>query len=116
MLKAIIWNARGIKNESTKRRLRKLVNLHNLETMVIFEPMTDDSNMASLAGFIQLPNFFSSANKGGKVWLFWSENLDIQVVECTNQVYNVKVSFLGDLACIASLVYVKCTVGERREL
>lgn len=68
--KTIIWNARGVGNKPTIRRIKKMIKEHNIKILVILEPMLSQSRLASTSFNIGLPNSVSNADKHGKVWIF----------------------------------------------
>ncbi|WMV30192.1 hypothetical protein MTR67_023577 [Solanum verrucosum] len=115
MMKAICWNASGINTKRALERLQTLKKAHNLSIIAIVEPFADQSHIAIVKLQLQMDQAVSNPN--GKIWLFWSTNVTVQVLEKHDQ--HIIVTFqhttLRD-KFMMSFVYAKCKEYTRRSL
>ena len=64
MITSLIWNARGVGNKATVRRLKKLSHGFSLSFLVIIEPFIDSSMAVSLCATLKFDDcLFSESNK-----------------------------------------------------
>ncbi|XP_049348975.1 uncharacterized protein LOC125813529 [Solanum verrucosum] len=114
-MKAICWNASGINTKRALERLQTLKKAHNLSIIAIVEPFADQSHIAIVKLQLQMDQAVSNPN--GKIWLFWSTNVTVQVLEKHDQ--HIIVTFqhttLRD-KFMMSFVYAKCKEYTRRSL
>ena len=67
MIKALIWNTRGVASPATSHRLRKILRSNSVSFLVILEPMLDFSTLAS---FLRKFGFHLGLfNVSNKIWV-----------------------------------------------
>lgn len=87
--------------------------LHNFDFIAILKLMPNkikDYNMK-----FGMQNFVTNFEEDSKIWIFWNDNVRIEVVSVSSQSCNLKVLF-REKTWLASIVYAKCNVPLRREL
>ena len=60
LMKKIIWNARGVGNRPTVRRLKYLANVHKPNMIAVLEPMVDVSRSEDLMRVLGFDKFYSN--------------------------------------------------------
>ncbi|KAL0920848.1 hypothetical protein M5K25_007863 [Dendrobium thyrsiflorum] len=113
MLNFIVWNVRGIGSLSVKNRIRNLCRIHFIEFLVILEPMISNNKISFVAKVLGFPNYFF--NVSNKIWIFWTKNVTLNILNDFPQVINISLSYFNVLVN-ASLVYAACVKNERRVL
>ncbi|KAI9186057.1 hypothetical protein LWI28_013379 [Acer negundo] len=109
--KIIVWNVRGM--GTSKRRMKKLMKDHNVSVLAVSEPFQDVGLIRKWASCLQFQNFSSNIEEGGKILVFWKDNIQLEVVGTSNQCLTVLLS-AGSSSLLATFVYVKCSPIERR--
>ncbi|KAK3188862.1 hypothetical protein Dsin_028423 [Dipteronia sinensis] len=111
--KIMVWNVIGM--GTSKRRLKKFMKEHNVSVLAVSEPFQDVGLIRRWAMCLQFPNFSSNVEEGGKIWVFWKDNIQLKVVGSSNQCLTVLMSEdSGSL--LKTFVYAKYSQIERREL
>ncbi|KAJ0074622.1 hypothetical protein Patl1_37562 [Pistacia atlantica] len=111
--KILVWNLRGL--GSSRNRLKSLVKKFGVSIVGILEPFAKDDKMTRLAYLMGLPSFCSNAAFDGKIWIFWSDDYDWDVLSMTNQLISWIFRF-GEEKLYISFIYAKCNSIERRDL
>lgn len=62
-----------------------------MDLHAITEPMIDVSNINYLSGFLEFPGFCSNNDIGGKHWIFWKNDLVVDVGIIDEKCCNIKV-------------------------
>lgn len=106
----LIWNIRDIL--SSKARLRHIMNKHQPS---VLEPFISVNKLQRWSRWLHLPNFCYNVDVGGKIWLFWAEDIDFQMVSKVDQ------SVLGWFSCdnsrvFSTFVYASCFQRQRQVL
>ncbi|XP_031287891.1 uncharacterized protein LOC116146622 [Pistacia vera] len=102
-------------SRSSRNRLKSLVKKFGVSIVGILEPFAADDKMSRLAYLLGLPNHCSNAVVDGKIWIFWSDDCDWEVLSMTNQ--SISGIFLfGEENLFISFIYAKCSCIERRDL
>ncbi|KAJ0088691.1 hypothetical protein Patl1_32423 [Pistacia atlantica] len=100
---------------SSRNRLKSLVKKFGVSIVGILEPFAADDKMSRLAFVLGLPNHFSNAVVDGKIWIFWSDDCDWEVLSMTNQSIS-GIFRCGEENLFISFIYAKCNSIERRDL
>ncbi|XP_035548696.1 uncharacterized protein LOC118349203 [Juglans regia] len=95
----------GMKVRSSKRP----------KVVVLAEPFLRDEVLDDVKRMLGFDCGFSNGDWDGKLWIFWMNDVDVNVMSCGSQHVTVIVS-TGLMKCKASFVYAKCTYVQRREL
>ncbi|XP_073036555.1 uncharacterized protein [Primulina eburnea] len=113
-MNCIIWNVRGLGNPNSQQRLHAYVKKHRVKVLAILEPMIplDPRFMSRRLGFRSV-----ISNISGHIWVFSSEDVQVECVFDHAQLLNVRVSssFLPT-SVLCTFVYAKCGYTERRDL
>jgi len=83
MIKAICWNARSINTKGSLERLQTLKKLHHLSIIAILEPFADNSQIDKVRIHLQMDQ--AASNPNGKIWLFWSNEVNGHILEQHDQ-------------------------------
>ncbi|PKU71400.1 threonine dehydratase [Dendrobium catenatum] len=75
MVKSLIWNVRGIGGKDSKTIVKNICRIHNIQILVLLEPMIAISkidNTASKLGYINKFAIYSN-----KIWIFWKNAVTV---------------------------------------
>lgn len=92
-----------------------LVCKHNILILVISEPFQATDKIHRRALQLGFPNFGSNSEMGGKVWLCWKEEINMDLVSMTNQSFSRLFLHNGEVL-LTPFIYAKCSLYERRDL
>jgi exonuclease III len=97
------WNCRGICNASTTRALRATIKVQNPDVIFLCETKASKDKMKDLAISIGFPEhvIVGATGKAGGLCLFWSNAIDVQVLEFDSQTIAITVR---DEFCLWSLI------------
>ncbi|KAL0907216.1 hypothetical protein M5K25_025770 [Dendrobium thyrsiflorum] len=87
MIKALIWNVRGIGGVASKARVRNLCRIHDIQILVLMEPMISIDNLDRTA--TRLGFTMSFANCSNKIWIMWNSNITLNIIADFQQVVHV---------------------------
>ena len=73
MANLLFWNVRGIGNDASLARLKRIVKKHSVGLVALLEPFLDPEGISSI--IISLGFGGGSANISGKVWILWSKSI-----------------------------------------
>ncbi|KAF5480776.1 hypothetical protein F2P56_001492, partial [Juglans regia] len=107
----IVWNVRGI--GTSRRRLKKLVSKFKPQLVAVLEPFQNVDKAIRLQHYLQFDSFSSNVDVGGKIWIFWANSLDIQVVRSNMQFVSLRVTS-GSVQFLLNIIYAKCSMYERK--
>lgn len=68
MINIMVWNARGVGNVSTTRRLKRLCRIHSVSVLVLLEPIVSVDSMDSLRDALHFSDSLFLNNN--KIWVF----------------------------------------------
>ena len=116
-MKKIIWNARGVGNRSTVRRLKYLVNVHKPHMVAVLEPMVDVNQGEDLKRSLGFDKFYTNNSGLAKIWVFGKASVQMEAVNVFNQALTVSLfdSDIGSMVYV-TLVYASCDGVQRRSL
>ncbi|KAM3285381.1 hypothetical protein P3S67_024180 [Capsicum chacoense] len=83
MINTICWNARSINTKGALGRLQHLKNVHKLSLIAILEPFSDNSQLNTYKNHLRMDKAYCNLN--GKIWIFWSQNIDCTVLDSDDQ-------------------------------
>lgn len=113
MIKSLVWNIRGIGKMETRHHLRNLCRSHNVSLLAILE-LTISSDKISIVQH-QLRFSKECFNITNKIWVFWHDCLNINIIANLDQVIHMKVS-LFDKDVICSFIYAGSFRARRYNL
>ncbi|XP_042983328.1 uncharacterized protein LOC122312726 [Carya illinoinensis] len=108
----LYWNARGL--GTSRERLKNLVTKFHPKLVVIAKPMVSISRLDMWRDRLHFDGCCSNVEEGGKLWLFWSQDLHLVVENMGDQFLTVRITNLNDFSI--TFVYAKCSYLERRRL
>lgn len=115
MIRQLIWNIRGVANNATLRRLKSLVRLHSISTLVLLEPLINSNKLDEYR--IKLGFDVAFASPTGRIWLFCKSSVGIGFVDVSHeQVLHVELTYPGMDPFILSAIYAKSSRGGRSDL
>lgn len=117
MINCLIWNIRGVANDTSRLRLKSLTREHNIQILIVIEPKVDGERLEELAFFLKFSNYLHDDPNNHHIWLLWRDPIQISLHSSTNQVLNTHIN-IPQLFCTiaASFVYAKCSRPLRKEL
>lgn len=114
MINILSWNIRGIGSKGSLERLQLFKQQYNLSLICIQEPMVDNSKMSSFQRRLNMQNgFFNCSNK---IWLFWSSDIDMDIIKDGEQQVLIRVGRTNEVPIFLTIVYAKCTEALRNDL
>lgn len=115
MFSALIWKIRGIGNNASKRRLRKLCRLHNFSLLVLIEPFISVQHISDLKYFFPFEDFLALDNN--KIWVMWRSGFLGRQLTQSDQFLHMQFKFAGSSDFVyLTWIYAKSTRVERRLL
>ncbi|KAF5468243.1 hypothetical protein F2P56_012410 [Juglans regia] len=109
----IVWNVRGIGTSS--RRLKNLVFKFKPKLISVLEPFQNQNKVLRLMNSLHFDSCISNVDVGGKIWIFWDNVRDVQVVRTSLQFISLRVN-TGSYQFLCNIVYAKCNMYERKVL
>lgn len=73
MMNYLIWNIRGVANNSSVRRLKQLIKKHSISLVAIIEPKCSSIPIVELQTKLKFCG--SLANEPDTIWLFWNNTV-----------------------------------------
>lgn len=73
MINIMVWNARGVGNVSTTRRLKRLCIINSVSVLVLLEPIVSVHSMDSLRDALHFSDSLFLNNN--KIWVFGGSTL-----------------------------------------
>ncbi|XP_022853605.1 uncharacterized protein LOC111375047 [Olea europaea var. sylvestris] len=114
-MSAIIWNVRGVASVATRRRLKKLIQLHQVYLLVILEPFVLQQNFAYTQRYLCFD--MGAQNESNKIWFFWNSGTSVTVIVDHPQFLHVRVEDPRLARPIyLTPVYASCDSTIRRDL
>ena len=74
MINTIIWNVRRIKIQGVLKRIKILKKMYQLSIVSLLEPFSDSDHLLNFMVQLNMENVENNFN--GKIWLFWSSDID----------------------------------------
>ncbi|PKU68715.1 threonine dehydratase [Dendrobium catenatum] len=78
MIKALIWNVRGIGGKESIARVKNLSRMHNIKLIVLIEPLIASGKISSTASKLGFSNYV--ANCSNKIWIMWNNNIIARIL------------------------------------
>ncbi|KAK2635470.1 hypothetical protein Ddye_030262 [Dipteronia dyeriana] len=103
----MVWTVRGMGTSNMKD--------HNVSVLAVSEPFQDVDQIRRWELCLHFPNISSNVEERGKVWVFWKDNIQLDIVGSSNQCLTVLLSEDSGLL-LTTFIYAKCSQIDRREL
>lgn len=111
----LFWNVRGIGKDPTVNRIKKLLKLHDISFIAVFEPMLAMDKIQLIARKWKFK--FNFTNSQSTIWIFAKAAFTCQLLNDTSQHLRVRLQhYLWPISVNATSVYAKCDARERQEL
>ncbi|KAL0912822.1 hypothetical protein M5K25_016231 [Dendrobium thyrsiflorum] len=106
MVKALVWNVRGIGGVNSKTRVCNLCRIHNIQLLVLMEPFISINKLVATASSLGFT--YSYANCSNKIWIMWNSCINVHIISDFPQVINTHI-FCFNIQCYFSFVYAACS-------
>ena len=107
---------RGAEKVAKRRRLKKLIKLHDVCFVAIQEPKLLVSKLNVFAKSIGLGYFCFNTLAERNIWILWDEKVQLNVLIEHAQVLTVELTFMNTEVFWISVVYASCDYVLRRSL
>ena len=116
-MKILVWNARGLENWPTVRRLRYMVNLYGPSLVAVLEPFISGESGSNIMSSLGFDHFVANCDGNAKIWIFSKSSIQTSFISSCSQGLTMllKTGFSpSDL--LVTMVYASCCYQERRML
>ena len=109
MIRLLTWNAQGVGNISTLKRLKKLISMHNISLIILQEPLI--STVSEVSRKIGFDNFCSNINN--KIWILSRHGLVVQLLSSSDQFlhFMVNTSTSMGAVCVTGIYATHTKIG-----
>ncbi|KAL0281794.1 UNVERIFIED_CONTAM: hypothetical protein Sradi_7286300 [Sesamum radiatum] len=120
MIKAAVWNVRGLNSVGHQEAVGQLVLEHNIQFLGLLETRVRQVNINSVrSNLLRNWSWFDDySGPGGRIWLVWNAvDVDVEVLRVETQFIHCKVTNKAmHTTCLMTVVYGECDIIPRREL
>ncbi|KAL0445471.1 UNVERIFIED_CONTAM: hypothetical protein Slati_1675000 [Sesamum latifolium] len=120
MIKASVWNVRGLNGLDHQQAVVALISEFNLDFVGLVETRVAQSNSARIQGVIcsKFTWFLDYLGPGDRIWVGWdASEVHVDILEAHRQIVHCEVHILKLHArCLISVVYGDYDMIPRREL
>ncbi|XP_055835119.1 uncharacterized protein LOC129903596 [Solanum dulcamara] len=96
-------------------RLKSLKSIHQIPIIAILEPFSDSIQIQYFRNQLNMDHAISNPN--GKIWLFWTKDIDCRILENEEQLITYEFNHvMNPNQFIVTFVYAKCKDHLRRPL
>ncbi|KAJ7950658.1 Endonuclease/exonuclease/phosphatase [Quillaja saponaria] len=107
MINILYWNVRGIRNDRSRHKLRKLKRLHKFSFVAVAKPKIPLDNLNELAGYLGFNR--CCVNLDNNLWLFWEDVFSCDIIMNSGQPITLKIMHNQvSTPIFVTLVYAKC--------
>ena len=85
----LVWNIRGL--GSSIGRLKILQRKLNCKMIVLMEPFQNFVKAQSYMRTLHFDNVISNEEVGGKIWVLWMNDLNVQIMRMTSQFLSLRI-------------------------
>lgn len=94
--------------ERSWKRLKSLATKLRAAVVAVLEPFQEEEKMPQLAVFLGFLKFCCKESSNGKVWIFWKDDYDFDVLHMIYQSLSGWFH-LGPNQILVTFVYAECT-------
>ncbi|KAL0291803.1 UNVERIFIED_CONTAM: hypothetical protein Sradi_7012500 [Sesamum radiatum] len=120
MIKAGVWNVRGLNGAGHQATVGQLVRDHNLQFLGLLETRVRQGNEGSIrSNLLRTWDWFSDyPGPGGRIWLAWNPlEVDVQILQVELQLIHCRVTNRTlHTNCLIYVIYGDCDIIPRRAL
>ncbi|XP_059315791.1 uncharacterized protein LOC132066504 [Lycium ferocissimum] len=114
-MKTLFWNIRSVNSQQAFHRVQMLHRHHKFSIIALMEPFQHFRHIQRFRR--RLGMRYAHHNYNGKIWFFINDNIDVEVIQDTDQQITVKLSFQEDNKILmTTMIYAKCEALERINL
>ncbi|PKU61074.1 hypothetical protein MA16_Dca020447 [Dendrobium catenatum] len=113
MIKALIWNIRGVGASPSQDRVKNLCRINDIQLLVLLEPFVSVTKLDSVRRILGFDHAF--ANCSNKIWIFWKQFITFDILIDLPQVIHANVT-INHISSFVSFVYASCTRMGRKIL
>ncbi|XP_060177887.1 uncharacterized protein LOC132607827 [Lycium barbarum] len=114
-MKTLFWNIRFVNSQQAFHRVQMLHRHHKFSIIALMEPFLHVRNIQGFRS--RLGMRYAHHNCNGKIWFFRNDNIDVEVIQDTDQQITVKLNFQEDNKILmTTMIYAKCESLERISL
>ncbi|KAK4710274.1 hypothetical protein R3W88_004787 [Solanum pinnatisectum] len=111
--KIIFWNIRSVNTQKAFERLIDLNRRHQYSFIALMEPFQGPQELEQYK--IKLGFNHSFCNCSAKIWIFWEEGWNVQIIKDSGQQVTMSV-ICNNVEFLLTVVYARCSSMERLEL
>lgn len=112
----LIWNIRGVRNTSSWESLKRLAHSYKPLLLAISEPMLVARKALKLGRYIKLPNYTINSSNDSKIWVFWHDQYNLEVISSSAQQITLGFKTGNDFTPYFSFVYASCVSRLRLDV
>lgn len=112
----LIWNIRGIGNNKSIRCIKSHLRINCVQLACIIEPKVAMEKMDPIRQRLQFDSVVANNDDNAKIWLFWNNCLDVQILQRNEQFITIQLQNGGGGEFIITFVYASCDRSVRRTL
>ena len=117
LMKILVWNARGLGNRPTIRRLRYMVKLYGPSLIAVLEPFISCDRGPNIMSSLGFDHFVSNSDGNAKIWIFSKSSVQTSFISSCRQGLTVLLKTgLSPQDLLITMVYASCCYQERRML
>lgn len=116
MINILCWNIRGVRSRGTLPHLKYLLNTHNIDMLVLLEPLANHTNLEQVTKQLKFCNSTHGGHINSKIWVFWREHVSVDSIIWHEQHFTCNAAKLGSDNIKCTFVYAKCRRQQRFEL
>lgn len=117
MINILCWNIRGVRSKGTMPHLSYLLTNHNIDILVLLEPLVDYTNLEQISKTLRFDNSIHGGDINSKIWVLWKNHIAVDQILWHEQHLTCKVKKQGcDIGILCSFIYAKCRRSQRMDL
>ena len=116
MVDAIVWNCRGIGNNSTLNHLKGMICKFKIPFVALLEPMLAGDKASRIMTKLKMDQVWCNSVADNKIWTFWDNSISVSHYNDTSQVSTFRVKNGLNEEVYLSVVYAACDRTPRRDL
>lgn len=114
MKTVIIWNVRGVGNKATVNSLAQHIREKNISVAAISEPRVPFNKAQKIGRRIGLSNVFGNNGEKSKIWVFYRDDVSLEVVEENEQFLTIVYKEMNEIISYFTVIYASCSREHRR--
>ena len=108
-MKILVWNARGLGNRPTVRRLRYMVKLYGPSLVGLLEPFINCERDSDIMSSLRFDYFVANSDGIAKIWIFSKSSIQTSFISSCSQGLTVLLKTgLSPSDLLVTMVYASC--------